>query len=552
MIYIRRYTRIFKQIAILLCCAVFTACSQENIREIDSAVIAENAQQNIHDDSSFSKDDSSDKSKEVTSLTIGVLKNTSTLHPLYLNNEQMENVLSLIFEPAVKLDSMDNPAPSVIESWEVDENGEDYIFHIRQNVKFHNSDAVVTSEDIIYALDVIMDSDSSDCRYSAYKGCVKKYEAIDDYTISISLKRATADIFYLMNFPVFQKDVYKSLSKSTLKTPIGTGGYKVQGFDTDNGIVLEQNENWWRVHGPISSITVKYYDTHSDILTAYRDNEVDTLLNTDVSLSSITSSAKSAVYYTTTQYYDALVPNCKAYPMNITDIRLGIAYALNRDDIIEQCLLGEGMSTMTPIRMDKWYMSDVKTVSDDNSEKAYAYFKEAGYTKAPNGKLESNGIQLRLKLIYSDASSSGYKSNVAAVIRTQLSEYGIDVDIKKMSFDSFLTALKNKDFDMALCSFYSMANDDLSSFFGSSATLNYGNYTGESVDSLIKGVKDVYGEDEVSLAYNLLQDYLLENMPHISLYYRYHSVVLPKEINNVGLMHYRSIFTDLNTWKKSQ
>ena len=97
-------------------------------------------------------------------------------------------------------------------------------------------------------------------------------------------------------------------------------------------------------------------------------------------------------------------------------------------------------------------------------------------TLSNDGKLGRNGVQMKLKLIYTDSSNTGYKANVAAALRTQLSEVGIELSIEKLSSDEFVSALQEGEYDLALCSFYTNMNDDISTFFGSNATLNYGKF----------------------------------------------------------------------------
>ncbi len=490
-----------------------------------------------------------DESKKdvVSSLNIGILKDIGSLHPLYLNNEQTENVLSLIFEPAIKLDASDLPSSGVIESWEWNSDKKIYTFHVRKNVYYHDSESTVTADDILYAFEKIMDSSASECRYSQYKGCVKSYEKTDDYTFTVSLKRVSNDIFYLLSFPVFQKSVYGGLDVNTLKTPVGTGAYKVKSFDVNSGMELVANDNWWKVAGDIEKIYVKFYSSQDEINSAYRVGDIDTLLNIDMNAAA-TSGSKSTVYYATTQYYDALIVNCKSYPTNIKEVRQGLNYLIDRSALIKQSLQGEGYPTMTPLRLDKWYTHGIEPV-EDSAKKAMKCFKSAGFSKDGSGDMMHNGVRTSLKLIYCESSSSSYRSNVAAILRTQLSEAGINLDIEKLSENSFLSAIDNGEYDLALCSFYNRANDDISMFFGSSATLNYGKYEGESVDDLIKAVRDVNGEEEATAAYTKLYSYLIENVPHIGLYFRTHSVVLPSGIPNVGLLRARSVFADINTWK---
>ena len=543
MMYTKSSIQIYKIISLFLCTFFLFGCSSKEPVELDTEQLAKESKP-------IEEEIKASTSNKVTSLAIGVLKDTGTLHPLYANNEQTEDILSFVFEPAIKLDSTDTPQPSVIESWNVENDGTEYTFKIRKNVFFHGSDATVTADDLVFAIEQILSSDSQNCRYYTYSNCIKSYKKVDELSFTVSLKKATKDVFQLMSFPVFPKSVYANLSENTYKTPVGTGAYRVESYDTESGFKLVKNEKWWRVPGDIETVDIKFYNNANSILEAYRNNEINTIINTDFSSAVFSSNTKSASYYTTTQYYDAVIPNCKKYPTNSTSVRQGISYAISRSDIIKQCLQGEGVSVFTPLRTDKWYMEQIEHYTDNDEQKALSCFKDAGYTLSNDGKLGHNGVQMKLKLIYTDSSNTGYKANVAAALRTQLSEVGIELSIEKLSSDEFVSALQEGEYDLALCSFYTNMNDDISTFFGSNATLNYGKFETKDISSLIDKANSSVEDDEAKKAYAELYQYLVENSPHIGLYYRTHSLVLPSGVVNVGLLRCRSIFTDINIWKK--
>lgn len=537
--FIKRFILTFN---ITLMLIFFCACSSQTT-QIDNETIVNGSlgpQEELENNSNSS-----------SVLNVGILKNTGPLHPLYVANEQTQDILSLIFEPAIKLNSIDTPSASVIESWDVSEDGLNYTFHVRQNVYFHENESTVSANDIISALKTIMNADASVCKYSRYKGCVSSYSASDDYTINVTLNSPSRDIFYLMSFPVYPASVYSGLTENTYKTPVGTGGYRVASYDQETGFVLEKNDKWWRVSGNISSVNVKFYEDNAEIISAYRNGEINCVINTDFSSAVYTSSTNSTVYYTTTQYYDALVPNCRKYPLNSAEMRKGLSLALQRADIIKQALQGEGVSTMTPLRTDKWYLNEVDRASDSDKTAALEAFSKAGYSLDSNGTLNSGGIALSLNIVYCDNSDTGYKANVAQIIKSQLETVGITVNLTKLSNENMTAVLANGNYDLALCSFYSGANDDVSMFFGTDSSLNYGGYYGESLQGLNNAAKNSVGDGAVKTGYSALYDYLFENSPHIGLYFRTHSFVLPSGLPNVGLIRTGQVFNDINTWKNS-
>ncbi len=49
-----------------------------------------------------------------------------------------------------------------------------------------------------------------------------------------------------MMFPVLQKKYYGADPKKTQKEPMGTGPYSVESYESDVGMSLKANENWWK------------------------------------------------------------------------------------------------------------------------------------------------------------------------------------------------------------------------------------------------------------------------------------------------------------------
>jgi len=93
--------------------------------------------------------------KDAGELFINMPAEVSTFHPLAADNEDMVNILSLVLEPALSLDAQGQIQPGIIETWDIDNTGKVYTFHVRKGVKFQDG-SDVTADDIVFTMDTLM------------------------------------------------------------------------------------------------------------------------------------------------------------------------------------------------------------------------------------------------------------------------------------------------------------------------------------------------------------------------------------------------------------
>ena len=96
-----------------------------------------------------------------------------------------------VWEPLITKDDDNKPAPCLATSWEMHDGGKEWIFHLRQDVYFHNgtkfnADSVIANFDRMkkgykrssfYGLNMEM-----------YYPTLLKYEKLDEYTIRLLFK----------------------------------------------------------------------------------------------------------------------------------------------------------------------------------------------------------------------------------------------------------------------------------------------------------------------------------------------------------------------------
>lgn len=530
-----------KWISLLIAAAlVLGGCGAQTEPETSSALASE-----------LPSSTQTEQAKEpVTELNVSMPENPHTLHPLCVTDEGMRNVLSLVFEPAIRLDYSDKPQPSVIENWSVDETGKIFTFALRKDVQFHNGQGTVTVDDLVFALDAICAMEVDVCPYAKYKGILVSYEKVSDTELKVVTTEKTGDIYYLMSFPVIPSSYYEGVSAETSKRPVGTGPYAVDAYSTEEGMTMTRNEDWWRRLPAVLTVNAIPADSEQDKIAGLQMGAYDCVTSTLMTANSYRAEGAIDVYSMVTQYYDALVPNMRNAALRSGEVRQAISLALDRREIISLGVLGEGVATSAPLRPDLWYLeSMVGQANEYDATTAAKLLDEAGYVlNETDGYRYKGSSRLEINLIYTESTEIFYRKTVAEQIAKQLAEVGILVNVREKDASEYRSLLEAGTFDMALCSFYTKENNDISFLFVGESALNYGSYSSQKLNSLIQEARAAVTEDECVQAYTALNEELSTALPHIGLYFREHAALISAEIENVGKMRNLAAFADINEW----
>ena len=150
--------------------------------------------------------------------------------------------INMVFDRLIGVDKDFSPIPELALSWSSNEDLTEWTLILREGVVFHD-DSTFTADDVVYSINRMIDPEF-DSPVRAVLGVIESVEAIDDYTVKLSLSTGEADL------PSLLAD-YRALmtpvdSQATIgKTPIGTGPFKMETFDPEGTTVLVANENYF-------------------------------------------------------------------------------------------------------------------------------------------------------------------------------------------------------------------------------------------------------------------------------------------------------------------
>lgn len=487
-------------------------------------------------------------------LRVGVCSLPENWSPFSEQTAEISNVLSLIFEPAVRIDAQGQTQPSIIENWTISEDEMTVTLQVRKNVSFHGDYGEVTADDIVFLIRELSNEENG-AMISPYAKSIKSCKKIDDYTIEVALTKPTYDVFYFLNFPVVPKEYYEDVKEGIDSKPIGTGPYAVEAINQKKGS-LSVNQEWWRTLPSFQNIEVILLENEQAKLDAMKAGEVDIIYSSSIQANRYQLEGKTNFYSVVTPYYDCLIPNFNKDSLSRQKVRQAISKAIDRKELISSALMGQAMMTETPLRPDFWYFQDsAMGIESKDIATASKLLEEEGYLLSDDGyryRQNESGTRAKLSytLIYTENTEFSYRKTVAEGISKQLKEIGIDVTIKALDAEEYKQALEQGNFDLALASWYMRENNDITFLFQQET--NYGNCNVPDLEQTIAEANSHVVSDKLKAAQIQLMELLCNELPQIGLYYRTNSVISEKSISCAGSFRYQYAYADINTWEYTE
>ncbi len=356
-------------------------------------------------------------------------ENITTLLPISSSSIYNQRVGSQIFETLLKVDPVSNEiVPGIAESFTVNQDATKFTFKIRKGVFFHDDDCFedgkgreLTAHDVKstleFACSKAVDNEIYWFLVSKIKGAKQHYDisskgvspkdlksikVIDNNTLSIELEYSFAGFDKLLvhcSLGIFPKEAFEEYGDEIGRHPVGTGAFRLEEW-TDDKIILARNPNYWRKDNLgnqlpfLATIEVSYSKDKKSELLAFRNKAIDLVMDIPVDeIENIIGDLNAALSGKTikhkidfkealgTAYYG--FANTSA-PFDNKDVRKAFNLALDRIDLIENTLQGEGnasMSGFVPQILD--YNDTLVKGYKFNVEVAKQLLTKAGY---PNGK----------------------------------------------------------------------------------------------------------------------------------------------------------------------
>ena len=400
--------------------------------------------------------------------------------------------------------------PMLCKSWEISNDGREYIFPLRQGVKFHHGKELDTG-DVKYSIERVMNPATRSPKAFAYRW-IDSIHIIDKYHLKIRLKEPFAP--FLASLTCQNCGIVPSGSEPTPTKPApGTGPFLLKSFVPNETFEAARFDKYWltdEMTGDrlpyLEGIYLKKVVDDTVRWTALRAGDIDfcEAPPTKVIADAILKQPIQGMVLGYTNLGNSLLFfNLKKPPFDNKKVRQAIAHAIDKKAILKAVHwgLGETIDSQPFPRGSRFYIP----VEDRewNLATARQLLTEAGY---PNG--------FRIEFLQRAVS---YDLAGCEAVIGQLKAVGIEATMKVLDRAAYFNLMRKGDYQI---SYYIISerfdwDDGYYMFFHSSETgkNNWSGYKNPKMDDLLEKGRTAWKTAERKIIYKEVLDLLRDDLP---------------------------------------
>lgn len=335
----------------------------------------------------------------------GTLTIVTTPEPTVLTNAinsapTTAEVATKIFDGLLEYDLDMAPRPSLAESWDTSPDGKTVTFHLRHGVQWHDGKPF-TAADVQFSLMEVVKKYHP--RGPGNLGPVDAIDTPDPFTAVFHLSHPYPPMMKglsSLEAPIVPKHLYEGTdfrNNPNNNRPVGTGPFRFKAWDRGTAITLERSPTYWRAGKPmLDRIIFRFIGDAATRAAALENGEVDVATFGSITPAEMRRLVTLPTLQIADHGYEALAPvmllelNTKKKPLDDVRVRQALAYAIDRQFIIDNIWYGFGKPAVGPIssvfKPEGFYTDQVlRFDTPDRLDRAKALLDAAGYKPGADG-----------------------------------------------------------------------------------------------------------------------------------------------------------------------
>ena len=382
-------------------------------------------------------------------FVFGEGSNIRSLDPHYAYDSTSYAAIRLIYDGLLDYAVDGAMIPSLAKSMPtVANDGKRFVFELRKGVKFHNG-RELTADDVSWSLHRLLSEAVGSPGYPFYKSIsgapafhrgetnhVPGIEVVDRYTVAITLDEPDMTFLNAMAMPFaypIPREVVEQVNAEAggegfSQSPMGAGPYAFKRWERGVQVELDRFDGYWDPK-PRPDRMIYMENVDNQLLSArFRNGEIDVLYRPSKTNDIFFRNSEAWKPYIAGQLEPtiySLVLNCGLAPFDNVHVRRAVAFAIDRRKIerLEQQRATPATQLLPP--PIPGYDPDLPEAQTYDLEKAKEELKLAGH---PDGLPEPVTVWVRSKK----------ESRIVQLAQQDLQAIGIDVEIKQVTFATYL------------------------------------------------------------------------------------------------------------------
>jgi len=469
----------------------------------------------------------------------------TNLIPMIAGDASSHAIAGLLYLSLLKYDKNLNLVGQLAKSWDVSTDNKTITFHLRPRLTWTDGKPF-TASDCAFTLKLIQDKHTQSA-YKADYALVSGFESPDPHTFIVHYSEpfspALASWSSLAILPkhVFEHvDIMKTELSRKPKATIGP--YELADWQSQQSILMSANPNYF--DGPVW-INERLTRIIPDRATQFLElsaGRLDSVGLTPVQYQRLFDTKPLLkTNYTRYKYLDFVYTylgfNLKRKPFDDLRIREAIAYAINRQEILDGVQLGLGETIASPYKPGTFWVNQKLKPRPYDPEKAKALLAKAGWRDTDgDGIFDKDGTPLSFTILTNNGNKQ--RADAATIMQHRLKKIGIEVKIRLVEWSAFIENFINKrQFDAVILGWSLSPDPDQFTIWHSSQTgprqFNFLSYSNAKVDAALETARRTFDRQQRKIQYDIMQEEIYKDVPMVFLFAPYSLPVMHKRIHGV-------------------
>ncbi|MEH2023526.1 ABC transporter substrate-binding protein [Nostoc sp.] len=425
---------------------------------------------------------------QVPQLVSAILSDPKTFN--YPLSQESPNVFPLIYEGLITQNPITAKVePALAESWQISDDKLKIVFTLREGLKWSDGQPL-TVDDVVFTYNDIYLNEAipTDVRDALRIGESRKLPTVrkvDERRVEFSVPEPFRPFLLSTGSPILPAHVLQKSIKTKdqdgkpifltqwgVDTPVNeiivNGPYKIDRYDTSQRVVFRRNPYYWRKDAQgnsqpyIEQVIWQIVESTDTSLLQFRSGGLDTVAvspdyfsllkvqekqgNFKIYNGGPTSSTSFVWFNLNKGKRDGkpLVDPVKSGWFNNVQFRQAIAYAIDRQTMINNTFRGLGVAQDSPISVQSPYYISPKEglkIYDYNVQKAKELLLKAGFKYNNNQLVDAQGNRVRFSLLTN--AGNKIREAMGSQIKQDLSKIGIQVDFTPLAWNTFTDKVSN-------------------------------------------------------------------------------------------------------------
>ena len=469
----------------------------------------------------------------------------TNLIPMIATDASSHAIAGQLYLSLLKYDKNLNLTGQLAASWEISEDNLKITFHLRPDLRWSDGKPL-TSADCLFTLNLIQDEGTQ----SAYKAdyiLVKRAEAPDPLTFVVHYDEPFSPaITSWSSLAILPKHIFEH--EKIMDTPLSRqpkasiGPYRLAHWDAQQSILMRANENYF--DGPvwISERLTRIIPDRATQFLELSAGRLDSVGLTPMQYTRLFET-KEVLKKNFNRYkyldfvYTYLGFNLKRKPFDDQLVRKAIAYAIDRQEILDGVQLGLGETIASPYKPGTFWVNQALKPRPYDPDYAHKLLAEAGWIDSDgDGIVDKDGKPLSFTVLTNNGNKQ--RADAATIMQQRLKKVGIEIKVRLVEWSAFIQNFINKrNFDAVILGWSLSPDPDQYTIWHSSQTgprqFNFLSYNNAKVDAALDAARRTFDRDQRKALYDQMQAEIHADVPMVFLFAPYSLPVMHKRFHGI-------------------